>query len=274
MSNLLKEFRQQIFNESGYVLELPSFAVDEEMLQSATIDPYSQTVKQLFPPGTKITNGIDVWRYTKNGAGTLVIGSPTQSAVEVHTDASYDIVTTGAPAIGDTYVNLTSTGNIDVAPWVTKDGGKDGYVFVNGGTGAGQMRKIKGHEAFVTTGVTRVDVYDGWTIALVAGSSECGLVQHPFKNVIVAGTAATEGHCTGIPLIAVTAEYWYWSKTGGPAPALCNAAIAVGTYAVIGTTAGKIDPASAVTTELIIGYMITAGIKSGDYAPIFLTLDS
>jgi hypothetical protein len=48
-----------------------------------------------------------------------------------------------------------------------------------------------------------------------------------------------------------------------------HAAVALGTYVVVGTTAAKFDPAAAVTTELIVGEMMTPGV-AGEKAIIYL----
>jgi hypothetical protein len=78
----------------------------------------------------------------------------------------------------------------------------------------------------------------------------------------------------GVNPLAVTASYYFWSQTGGPAAVVCHAAIDIGTMAIVGTTSGEVDPMSAFTTEVIIGYMLTPGIKDNDAAMIYLTLDT
>jgi len=199
-----------------------------------------------------------------------------QGPTSVHADAEDDIVI--AASTGETYaigsydVTLTSTASIAAAPWSTANGGKEGYVYINGGTGIGQCRKIKSHAAASGTSTFLVTVYDPWAVALVAGTSEAGIFQNPYANVIVAA-AVTTGAPIGVNPIAVTASYYFWAQTGGPAAAICHAAIAFGTWAVVGTTSGEIDPGAAVTTEYIVGFMLTPGIKDNDAAGIFLTLD-
>ncbi len=272
-----QSYRQQIFNESGFVLLYPNVSEPGDILQSLPPNPFAESSTQLFPLGTKLIQGERVWRYCKNSSAALTIaGSLLQGPTSVHASAEDDIViaaSTGeAYAIGSYDVTITSTADIDVAPWSTKDGGKEGYIYINGGTGIGQMRKIKAHEALVTTGVAKFTVYEPWAVALIAADSECGLVENPYHNVIVAA-AVTTGVPLGVNPIAVTASYYFWAQTGGPAAAICHAAIAYGTWAVVGTTAGEIDPGAAVTTEYIVGFMLTPGIKDNDAAAIFLTLD-
>ncbi len=54
---------------------------------------------------------------------------------------------------------------------------------------------------------------------------------------------------------------------------LTNEVIAVGTAAVVGTTAANIDPGNAATTEIIIGWPMSPGVTETEEALIFLTLD-
>ena len=272
-------YRHQIFNESGYVLMAPQVSEDESLLLDAIPNPFAESATQKYPLGTKLINGERVWRYCKNSAAALtIVGSPIQSAVSVHSDIDEDLVV--AASAGETYaigsydITLTNTTNTDAAPWTTADGGKDGYVYVNGGTGIGQCRKIKGHTAATDQATMIIYLYEPWNVAIVAGNSECGLVQNPYSNVVVSGASTGNMMPIGVNPLAVTASYYFWAQTGGPAAVVCHAAIALGTWAVTGTTAGEIDPGSATTTEFIIGYPITAGIKDNDHAMIFLILDS
>lgn len=266
-----------VFNDKGYVLELPSVADKEGLRTAIDPNPYAQSSEKLFPLGTKLINGERIWRYTLNSsAGITIVGNILQSSQTVHSDAEEDIVvatSTGeAYAIGSFDISLVSTSNIAAAPWSTKDGGKDGYVYVNGGTGVGQYRKIKSHEAFSSTNDTLVTVYDAWTVAPIAADTECGIVQNPYANVVVAKAGLT-GPPVGVATIAITASYYFWAQTGGPCAITANTAIAQGVPVVVGTTAGKADPFSAFTTEYIIGFCITAGIKSNDAFLAFLIMD-
>lgn len=268
-------FRHQLYNESGFVLMVP--AVDEnDLVMSHPPDPLTESETQLFPLGSKLIQGERVWRYCKNSAAALtVIGYMQASAAIVHADHSEDAVVAAsageAYAIGSHDISITSTANIAAAPWSTENGGKEGYIFVNGGTGVGQCRKIKFHEAFSSTDSTLVTVYEGWSVAPVAADTECGFMQNPYSNTITCPALA--GYPVGVNTIAVTASRYYWAQSGGPCAVTCHAAIPVGTLAVVGTTVGDIDPLSAFTTEVIVGIMLTPGIKDDDAALVFLTLD-
>jgi len=272
-----KAYRHQVFNESGFILMYPGIDPDDSILQSFPPDPLTQSITQQFPLGTKLIQGERVWRYTKNAANAItVVGNIFQSAASVNVGADYDIVVAASEgetyAIGSHDITLTSHGDYDLDPWATADAGKEGYVYVNGGTGIGQCRKIKAHEAAATTGTFIVTVYEPWKVAIIAGDSECGLAENPYKNVVVAAAGLTAPPI-GVNTIALTASYYFWAQSGGPCAVTAHAAIAHGVYAVVGTTSGEADPFSAFTTEHIIGMPITAGIKDNDAFLCFLTLD-
>ena len=269
-------YSTQIMNESGFAVFTPSLSDPEDLLNTDLPEPYAESITKLWPLGTKAINGDRIWRYCKNSSAALtVIGSALQAPPGAHADQTEDIVVAASAgetyAIGSKDITLTSTANF-AAPWTTKDAGAEGYVSVNGGTGVGQCRKIKSHAAASGTATFVVTVYDGWSVAIVAGNSECSLAENPYSNIVVAAALTTMP--IGVNPIAVTASYYFWAQTGGPAAVQTNAAIPVGTMAICGTTAGKVDPMSAFTTEVIMGYMLTPGIVNTDAAIIFLTLDS
>ena len=55
-----------------------------------------------------------------------------------------------------------------------------------------------------------------------------------WQNTIVAATTITGCPC-GVPLVDVTATYWYWSQTGGTCPIIVDD----GDTIVVGEPAGK-----------------------------------
>ncbi len=271
-----REYSHHVFNDSGFILNYPAIGDEVELLQSSPPNPLAESSTQQFPLATKLTQGERVWRYCKNSSSALtVVGSAISSAITVHADATEDAVVAASTgqtyAIGSYDITIVSTSNIAAAPWSTANGGKDGYIYVNGGTGIGMCRKIKSHEAFSSTDGTLVTVYEPWNVAPIAADTECGLSENPYSNVVVC--AALSDYPIGVNPLAITASYYFWAQSGGPAAVASNEAIPVGTMAIVGTTAGKADANSAFTTEIILGYPITPGIKNTDHFLIFLTLD-
>lgn len=266
-------YTSKVMNRSGYVVLLPNVESMAKLLQTNPPDPYAESSVQLFPLGTKLIQGERIWRYCKAGGTGLNIGEVQQQAVAVHAEADDDIAIGATSAIGDNTVSCTSTTNLATTPFSVVDGLAEGYIYFNVAQGLGQCYKIKGNEAFSGTNQTIITLYDALTINLTT-ASKAGIVQNPYANIIVAAVAVS-GMVAGVPGIAVTASYFFWVQTGGPAAVAINTTIALGTEVVVGTTSGKGDPASLVTTELRIGSMMTPGVTGGaDHAMVFLTLDS
>lgn len=253
---LVRSYYRSVVNDAGYVLLFPNVGDAADLLQSHPVNPYAESKTQQFPLGTILIQGERGWWYCKNAAtGLSTLGTPTQSAAAHHAEADDNIVVGAAAAIGDTEVSLTSTTNLDDGIGGTKDAFAEGYIYFNLEAGIGQCYKIKANEAFATTAKSIFTLYDPLTIALTT-SSRAGIVQHPCRNVVAAKAVVT-GIFTGIPPLAITADYYFWNQIAGPAAIVGNATIAKGSYVVIGTTAGKADPGAAYTTEIIIGYPLT-----------------
>jgi len=259
------EYKVGVYNENGYVMLFPN--VGDGIQQAHPPNPYAESKTQQFPLGTKLIQGDRVWRYCKNAAVELAMAVPIQSADPLSAEMNYNIACAAAD-IAATEIFLTSTTNL--AAVLTKDKLKEGYVFINDEAGEGQMRKIKEHDAFLTTTATSITLYDPLTVALTT-SSQAGLIENPYANVIA--VTALVNMCVGVPLFVVTASYYFWSQTGGPAPVETNAAIAIGTAVVVGTTAAQADPAASVTTEVLIGYPLAPCSTDTEKLPVFLTLD-
>jgi|GEM_PF-1337656 len=257
-------------SNNGYIIHFPRNNDGDYSLNNNLADPFAESATQLFPLGTILIDGDRKWVYCKNGSVALNIAAPVQSAAAVHAEQDDDIVVGAAAAIAATAVELTSTANLDGAPNNVANDFKEGYMVVNDEAGEGQLRKIISNDALVTTGDSTFNLYDALTIALTT-SSEAGIVRSPYYKVIATAAVVT-GKVIGVPLIAVTASYYFWCQCAGPAPVVMHAACALGTLVVVGTTAAKADPMAAVTTEVIIGEMMTPGVADTETAIVFLRL--
>jgi len=260
-------YKMPVMNREGFVIFLPSVVNKGDLLSNEDIDIYASTAAQEFPLGTKMVNGDRVWRYCVNGGSSLAIAVPVQSAARQHAEADDDVVCGAASAIGALTVEVTSTANLAVAV----DYYKEGYLIVNDVVGQGQMRKIKGHPALVGTGDSTFTLYEPLEIALDT-TSQLGLRKNPYDSVI-ATAAVLSGPALGVAQFVVTASEYFWLQSGGPAAVVPQAAIALGTYAVVGTTAAKADPSAAATTEIPIGWPMTPGVADTEQCMIFLTID-
>ena len=254
-----RSYRRQMFNESGYILLFPNVGDEKDLLQSFPPNPYAQSKTQQFPLGTKLIQGERVWRYCKNGTGTPAIGDALQGAASV-TVGDLDILVAAEVAIGAYDITLTSQANAAVA----KDYYKEGYLFVNEGTGLGQCYKIKSHTALVGTTVATVTLYDPVIVLIVTTTAKVGLRKNSHDAVITTPAPLTDAF-VGVNHLALTASYYFWAKCKGYAPAVANTAIQVGSLVCVGETSGKVDPYSAADTnteQVVIGRAVTPGVAS------------
>ena len=144
--------------------------------------------------------------------GALTAGILVQSAAP----NSYDdeLVVNTAAAVGDKEVEITVTaghGGYD-ENWLA-----GGYLMVTKGSGCiGTFYKIKGNDAMVAGSSATIFLCDGLTYA-IAESDEVGVAQNPYKDVV---TGTTTAPVIGVPLIAVTDNYYFWAQTAGVGPGI------------------------------------------------------
>jgi len=261
-------FQAGVQTINGYTVILPELVKAEDMLNTMPPNPYAEDQYKKFPLGTLAMKGSRWYRYCKNGSSGLNIAAPIQSAAAAHDEQDDDIVVGAAAAIGATEVVLTSTANLDTAPNDVKDDFAGGFLIVNDEAGEGQLYEILSNDLLTGTDDSTFKLVDALTIALTT-SSQVGIIRNPYYRVI-ATTAVVTGKVIGVPIIAVTASYYFWCQTKGPAAVVPQAAIALGTMAVVGTTAAKADPAAAATTEIPIGEPLTPGIADTESMIVWL----
>lgn len=271
-------YKRKVINQDGGVIFLPDIS-DFTKFPTVKADPNdAPTSTQKFPLGTKLVIGERVWRYTENGGTGLTAGAPVQSAPAAHAEQDDDIVVAAAAAIGAYTVSLTSTANLDTSPNDEANNFAEGYLVVNDVTGEGHIYKIKSNEGFSGTSNSTFTLYDPIVVALTT-SSQVGLIKSPYKDVVVTpGTTPTRPTIGVAPRI-VTADYFFWMPTGGPAAVVAHAAIPVGALVVSGLTSGKVDPSAhdatygLAQTAIPIGWAMTPAIADTESFIVFLTLD-
>lgn len=219
---------------------------------------HAESATQNYVIGTKMRmNDGREFRYCKAGAVALVKGYMCQGPAVV---ANYteEVQTGHGMAVGATSGNvLITTGATPAANLFAQ-----GWLVVNKGGGIGQVRKIltSGSHATIIA-VT----FEGALEEAIAVTSEVSLIQSPFMNTIVVPVTTRTNIPVGVPLIAVTASYYYWSQTKGPAPLIVD----TGDTVVIGdpvgvpavnAVAGAIGP--AVTIKGRYGDVMFAGVAA------------
>jgi hypothetical protein len=206
-----------------------------------------------------------VFAYAKNGASNLLAGKITQAPAAVANDTNRTLGV--AAAAGQNQVTITLGGT------ATADQYLGGWFFVNDGTGEGQgVYGITGNTAATagTSNSTVVTLDRNLTTALTTGS-DVSLTPNLYGGSVV-HTAAVAFPTTGVPVVGVTANYYYWSQVGGYSQVLSDGAItknagAIPSDAVIGAV--EIEVAATVVQR--VGYAPELTVDT-EYSALVLTL--
>ena len=152
----------------------------------------------------------------------------------------------------------------------TTDYFKEGYLFINHGTGEGQYMPIK-YQGGWTTATTAghystVHFADEAKLTIaVSSASECGFVLNTYKRVVMHPKAATSIP-VGIAPLTVSSGRYFWLQTWGPAAYKAGGTLIAGRACIpdLGTNTGFIEimtSESAATKSSDIG-------KTGEQYPM------
>lgn len=230
-------------------------------------DPYQESATALFTLGTELIYGDRAYRYARMGSGGVTQGKLLQTAA-LHADTK-DISPKTDTAIGSKtlVVTLGGTGTGDLAA----DFFRDGYVVVNNEAGEGFAYRIKSSTAADVSESLDVSLtlYEGLQVAVTNAASTLDLFVNPYAGLQEAPTTET-GAVVGLTSMSMTANYYGWVQTKGPAAVLSNGVLVTGDAAVRSTAvAGAAMPAAAATSAKI-GTVIHA---NGDTDYSFVQLD-
>jgi hypothetical protein len=180
---------------------------------------YEASSTQKYALGTKLVyNDGRVFRYAKNGGTALAKALMTTSeALMSHTIEEIQASMGAGIEVGDYEFQIdVTTGGTYV-----ENEFAEGFLVVNKSTGIGDIYKVVANKIDGSDDtLMRVQLETAIRTALAAGS-ELTLVKNPWRDVDVMPTTA-EGTPTGIPLVAVTANYYCWLQTGGYAPCIVD----------------------------------------------------
>lgn len=227
---------------------------------------YSQSATQKEEVGTlRICQDGTFWRYAQAGASALGHAKLCQA-----TDIAAGILDENGSvihAIGDQMVAETITAGVAYA----ENYFAGGYLHINDATGEGYSYRIVGSTAVPTTAATAITLSldRGIVLATAVTTSQFTLVPSPWRYTVET-TSATH-LVVGVTPIEVTALYYYWAQTHGPAIVLSADTTAIGNRVMQSGTAG----ASTVTSGEVqcIGIAFGSTSVSGEYRPVFLTID-
>ncbi len=217
---------------------------------------------------TAVTNSGRVFSYAQAGATNLAAGKLTSPVAVTANYATRTLSSSYAAGVNQITITLGGT--------ATQDAFKGFWLVVTDGTGKGQgAYTVVGNTAATagTSNATIVTIKGALNIAL-DNTSVVGLYPSQFSaQVVSASGSAPAVPISGAPTVNVTANYFYWSQTGGYASILSDGAITknaggIASNAVDG--AAEIEVAGTVTRRVGYAPELTVDAK---YSPFVLTLD-
>ena len=211
-----------------------------------------------------------VYRYAfTNGAAPAGQGVQSSAAVANHDS---DLAVASNAAVGAKSVSVTLGGTA-----AAKDLYANGYLFVNDVEGEGHVYKISGHAAIGSGGTGDINLMDGDGIkeALVAGSSQVGLVANPYAEVIPTPGGAQTGRCVGYAPTEIADNAYFWVQTWGEAAVLADGTLVIfRPIRVSDGTAGAVEEYSSQTDaeEQVVGFATNVLAATTEYQFAFLTI--
>jgi len=205
------------------------------------------------------------FRYTKCGGTATVAGKVYQSSAldATNLQPSGGLTPSAGVAIGGTEITVADSITL------TANQLAGGYMSIVVTPGQGYLYKIKGNTA-VTAAVGAVITLDDPLQVAITTASNFIVTPHKYSGIVIEPGTPT-GAVVGVPHRVLTADYYGWIQTRGPASVLFTgsgvASEAVGSLQ--GGTSGSCAPAIAATN--ILGYHMATGI-TGEYALIDLAI--
>lgn len=204
------------------------------------------------------------FRYAYIGATATVSGRIYQAPAEDTTN--FQALTAAVNSVGDTTVTTTSTVTLSANQLA---GGS--LIVVSATLGSGRMYKIKSHPA-ATAAVVTFTLEDPIAVA-TTGTVKIDCHPNPYNGVIITPAGSATSCPVGVATNAITANYYGWLQTHGPAPVLSSTAMTVGNNVMpLFATAAGAGTVAIDGVKADIGYALT-GIATTDVGHVFLTID-
>ena len=236
-------------------------ATTKDAVNLADADPYSESSSQLFPLGTTLSWGDRVFKYAQmDGAVTAGLCLQQPAHVANHTQ----MATTDAYAITTTDETVISVETVGTD--ITANQYREGYLYVNDGTGQGQSWKVKSNPAHTHSSDPSIEI-------TVFGKVSTALMANPYKDVVVAPVAET-GAVVGVTNIDMTDDYYGWIQIKGPKAVLAASTLVLGHNAVRNdtTTAGAVMADNGDDLVQEIGTVMAGVVVDSEYCMIDLNL--
>ena len=186
-------------------------------------DEKVESSTQTHPLGTKlILPDGRTYYYALNSSAAITTGGAIVDGIAAVGAHDMDLAATATSAGEITFTSGTSL-------TVTENQYKDGYVYFNDGPGEGEIYVVRSNTAVSgATGLSITIEDDGGLATALTTASLFGLMYSPYKDVkIVDGNGTMTTGVLGITTIPVTASYYCWLQTSGPAAVLMGAQVGI-----------------------------------------------
>jgi len=252
------------------------------MDRKSVIGPWKQGLYDISAAATEIVGTIreDVqgnkFRYAK--AGAVALGASKQcTAIAINAD--YLAQAASTHSVGDKTLVLTITAP-GTDPINTENFLRGGMIVMTNGTAMGIRYPIVYSSAVASAGTSITITIDTRLVEAITSATDFTLVASPYMNTVISATATDRP--VGVPLVDVTALYYYWSQTCGEGIALGMDTTAVGQDLTLGTTDGSLS--SFIGSVTVSGAVVTAGqpslalvsgsaMVSAEYTPVVYKID-
>lgn len=215
---------------------------------------------------TRMTFDGRVFKYAKAGSSNISAGKlNVAAAINAH---HIDATPTAAIAVGDKVIQLTVTDGTALA----ENQLKGGWLQINDGTGQGEAYPIESNAALGSSDTTLyLSLGEPMRTALAASNAnELTVVHNPHYAVVESTTQASRP--TGVPLVDVTAAYYFWNQVWGEANVLMDGTPAIGSQLTIGAVSGAVKVQATAYVQPLVGEKIgNAGVDT-EYKPVFLKI--
>ena len=204
------------------------------------------------------------FRYCLNGAGAVNGGVVCESPAWA---TDHESLATNTAPLGAYQVTVTN----GASTALTADMYTDGFLCVEtvGGAEAG-IYKIKSHPAALANATCVITLYDPLRVVFAASTTATLMKNRYSDTIITVASGSTEtGVEVGVPIIPVTAAYFYWAQFKGPCNVLIDGTPAIGTPLMRGSVAGSLALADSSFKE--VATMAHTGVTA-EMRPVILDI--
>ena len=219
-------------SEVPLVLTEPSFPEGRLFgdIEQPLIGIYEESSDQRYRIGTELVyNDGREFEYAHNSTIALSKALMCQMAVR-QAELVEEIQTAKTQTEGDQEITVLITTGITLA----EDALTDGIMVVNKSTGLGDIYKILASKVDITDDTQLTLLLETKLRNALVAASELTMLKHRSMDVVVRATT-TSGISVGVPLIDITASYFFWLQRRGYTPVLTD----TGETLIVGEPAGK-----------------------------------